>query len=230
MEDKTFPVKTVLTANGTRLIIFQSNDGLRFVKLASIAMALGYAKYHPEGSLLALALKSATIPIYTLFVRTKQSFCVREAHVISLLQRFINLTLMLPKNLSKTKQLTQDNARMEAERLIELFNTEVFGKPSTCKIIAASEEPVKENATDNKEEVKMEPLQILKASDEPNDRQNNAVHVLTVEDIEDIGNRASSLGKVYGFSLKQSLIAATKLKAEEINRDLSVILETCKGE
>ena len=81
-----------------------------------------------------------------------------------------------------------------------------------------------------KEEIKVEPLQILKAADEPNDRQNNTVHVLTVEDIEDIGNRASSLGKVYGFSLKQSLIAATKLKAEEINRDLSVILETCNGE
>lgn len=56
------------------------------------------------------------------------------------------------------------------------------------------------------------------------------IHVFTVEDIEDIGKRASCIAKIYGFSLNEALTAATKLKAEEIRRNLSPLLEPLEVE
>lgn len=54
--------------------------------------------------------------------------------------------------------------------------------------------------------------------------QNN-VHVVRIEDIEDISKRVNVTVTVFRVAEKDALRAITKLKAEEINRDLSPLLE-----
>lgn len=228
--EKLFVVSSYLTANNTHLHICSDNNGTLYLILREIVVALGYSYRlnFTDDTLMAAALKTQNIPVLIKSIaniRKKRISCILLQHVVELLTRFIKLTLVSKPRRSE-QSLIHDNARMEAERLVEFFNTEYFKKPSTVKEISSEEELKDVSATENKEETKMETLAFVKPANKTDDGQKNAVHVLTVEDIEDIGNRASSLAKVYGCSCKQSLIAATKLKSEEINRDLSVILQT----
>lgn len=111
-------------------------------------------------------------------------------------------------------RILQDNARMEAQRLIEVFNREVFDKPDTV-----TTKPIETPVANPKEDTKME---IFKTTDTP---AQGTVPVVTVADIEDISARADATAKVFGVSKADALRAVTKLKAEEINRDLAPLLE-----
>ena len=140
------------------------------------------------------------------------AYVVALEQVIPILNYFIKLTLSVahptPQN-----TLIQDNARMEAQRLIELFNREVFGKTD-------SENNVQEKSNDTEEDSSMEPIQLFKPTDKPTN-----VPVVAVKDIENIGELAMATVKVFRVAEKDALRAVTKLKAEEINRDLSPLLE-----
>ena len=54
---------------------------------------------------------------------------------------------------------------------------------------------------------------------------NNTVPVITTADFDDIKERAESIEKVFGSSKKDALRAAVTLKAQEINRDLSPLMD-----
>ena len=60
---------------------------------------------------------------------------------------------------------------------------------------------------------------------ETNETIQAAPQPVTMADIEDIGERAEAIMKIYGVSKTDALRAVTQLKAQEINRDLSPLLE-----
>ena len=113
---------------------------------------------------------------------------------------------------------------MEAQRLIEVFNREVFGKPDTVitkpvekpdapaipnKLQAFLEDKIGNQLTSNvdtKEDTQME-------NPKPTDKTvQNTVPIVTVADIEDISARADVTVKVFGVSKADALRAVTKLK------------------
>ena len=60
---------------------------------------------------------------------------------------------------------------------------------------------------------------------EDNAKIQTTVPPVTTADIEEIGERAETTVKIFGVSKKDALRAATQLKAQEINRDLTPLLE-----
>ena len=53
----------------------------------------------------------------------------------------------------------------------------------------------------------------------------NVVQDITIHDFDDIAERANAIAKTYGVALKDALRAATKLKEQEIGRDLTPLIE-----
>lgn len=213
--------KSYLVApNGTRLDIW-GDDKHRYTRLRQLFRALGYSTINMQGSMLAMVFKyNSRFNLFTKNIRGGAAYVVQLDQVIPILKTFIGLTLSTSGQTPGHK-LIQDNARMEASRLIEILNREVFGKvdnsndtPKGFCLVPATPEKQSKSLLETKENIKME-----------NNNTQNPVHVVSVEDIEDIGNRVKATITVFRVAEKDALRAVTKLKAEEINRDLSPLIE-----
>ena len=211
--------KYVAAPNGTKIWIYKDREK-EFVKLTSIAQALGYSAFVVDNSLLAVVLKNHSFTVYKrpLAKGAKPSYLVNILHVVPILQSFVRLTLVT-KQTNSLILAKMDEARAEAQQLIDVFVREGYGKKNDC----ADEESSKKADCSNEETKQMETK---------NETQNNMrsdagsnLHAVTVPEIEDIGERANAIVKVFGVSMKDALRAATQLKAQEINRDLSPLLD-----
>ena len=345
--------KIITAPNGIKITIYTDGDK-KFVKLTNLYKALGFAGQFGLDTTFGLVFKNHRFTLFKkMTVDSPKAVNVVELNqVIPVLEAYIRISLITKSSLY---QDLRDNARMEAQRLIEIFNREVFGKPDT--VITKSAETLaptvsKSENTDDKNSIlvtqlkappydntisiyrnhgdfrvpavdivlalcdgnaienrfrtlrhaakkaavleksivipeysvlpgyslcdidrllatfaKLEPsdaveinaytLQeffdglklapnVLSTTDLPatwqpntNAKENtqmenfnstdkpvqNTVPVVTVADIEDISARADATIKVYGVSKADALRAVTKLKAEEINRDLAPLLE-----
>ena len=69
-------------------------------------------------------------------------------------------------------------------------------------------------------------LEVIKMSET---KIESVVPVVTVADIEDIGERADKLKDLFDVSKKDALRASVQLKSQEINRDLSPLLDLVKN-
>ena len=124
--------QTITAPNGTKITIYTDGDK-RFVKVAALAKALGYTKLGGMNGKLGLIFKNHQFPIFQKSCGRTAEYMTHIDCVIPILQAFIRFTLVVkPKNPKFV--IMQDDARMEAERLIELFNTEVFGKSSSVTV------------------------------------------------------------------------------------------------
>ena len=125
--------KKITAPNGQKIQIFAENTKAgrkSFVKISAIAKALGYSAFNCRNSLLGTVFKNHKFTLYTKQIVGAAAYVADLNEIVPILEEFIKLTFVVQES---PYTALQDNARMEAERLIELFNTEVFGKPSTIK-------------------------------------------------------------------------------------------------
>ena len=136
------PTQTVTAPNGIKITIY-TDGNKRFVKLRSVYNSLGYPRSWGNNSLFAMAFKSGNIAYYNKYITGGASYVIEIKDVVPLLEKFCRLTLTIKSNGTLYDEI-RDNARMEAERLIEVFNTEVFGKTpvAVTKINAPTVEAV----------------------------------------------------------------------------------------
>ena len=229
------PTQIITAPNGIKITIYTDGDK-KFVKLTNLYKALGFAGQFGFDTTFGLIFKDHRFAYFQKRTTdTKNAIYVVELNqVIPVLEAYIRISLVAKSSLY---QDLRDNARMEAQRLIEVFNREVFGKPDTVitkpvekpdapaipnKLQAFLEDKIGNQLTSNvdtKEDTQME-------NPKPTDKTvQNTVPIVTVADIEDISARADVTVKVFGVSKADALRAVTKLKAEEINRDLAPLLE-----
>lgn len=111
--------RTITAPNGTK-IKFWSDGEKEYVQLLFIAKALGYTTFNHDSSLLAMTLKNHDFQVHAKNIKNKSSYVLNAEKIVPLLKSFINLTLNVSAS-SPRQSLRQDDARMEAERLIELL-------------------------------------------------------------------------------------------------------------
>lgn len=198
----------IQSSNGNLIYIF-TDKGEEFVKVASIARALGYSGFNCDGSILGMVFKNHQFKLYTKLINGGLAYMIKLDQVIPVLNAFIKLTLTVKNNNSERYAQVQNDARMSAQQLIEIFNREVFHE-NNCNLNLEIE------LTSFKEDIQME------------SKGEESISVFTIKDIQDIGERAAAIIKVYGFSAKDALRATTLLKAQEIKRDLSPLVELLK--
>lgn len=184
---------------------------MRLIPVYNIAKALGYSKFNNDNSLLALIFKNHQFVIYRKYIgRGRAAYLCDACQIVPILQSFIRLTLTT-RDINSVHVANMDNMRMEAERLIEVFNRELFGKADTCTVTQIP----KETCDTTEEVTQMENNETIQATVPP----------VTTADIEEIGERAEATVKIFGVSKTDALRVVTQLKAQEINRDLSPLLE-----
>ena len=137
------PVTKIQAPNGTKITIWSDNT-TKYILLNNIAKALGYTRWIINESLLGLVFKDHNLNLYQKNYNNHSSYVVKLDDVISILKKFIKLSYLPAR--TKPQQQIRDDARMEAERLIELFNTQIFGKPSTTTVKKV-DETTKESTT-----------------------------------------------------------------------------------
>ena len=205
--------QTIKAPNGYSIVIWEDFD-TEYVRLSQITKALGYNSGYTRDSLLGAVFRLRKRQLLTKSVNGSVAYMIYLKDVIPVLQEFIRLTLTISGTNRSQNRNFQDNARMEAERLIEILNVEVFGKPSSATVSPAeqSTNQTELNFSKTKEDIQMD---------------NNAVNVpvVTVADLEDINDRAEAIAKIFGASKKDALRAAVTLKSPEINRELTPLLE-----
>ena len=218
--------KFVAAPNGTKIWLYNTKQG-EVVKLVDIARALGYSAFNNDNSLLALVLKNHAFTVFKVkLVGTSghSSYALSTSQVVPMLKSFARATLLTTQT-NALLLAKMDEARMNAEQLIEIFVREGYGKPEDC----ASAEVVEKESVDSAEEEKQMEIKAKTTTvqNTPLFYGTDNLHAVTVPEIEDIGERANAIVKIFGVSMKDALRAATQLKAQEINRDLSPLLDLC---
>lgn len=155
---------SIKAPNGQKIQIFwetTKTGEFFFVKLSEITRALGYAAFNCKFSLLGLVFKNHKFTLYTKRINGGATYVADINEIVPILEAFIKLTLATRQDCMHMP--IQDNARMEAERLIELFKTEVpellnteeFGKPSTITKETVSVEPAPADTISKTEDTQM---------------------------------------------------------------------------
>lgn len=134
-----------LTApNGTTINIW--TDGINsYLSLTAIYRALGYTGSFAVDGLLGMVFKNHSFAIVKKWINTAATNVCYLDQIVPILQAFTKLTL------SYSGDFLRDNARMEAERLIEMFNVKVFGKPSSVTVKTV-DQPDEKSATTTSED------------------------------------------------------------------------------
>jgi len=211
-------VKKLIAPNGRPIVIWSDGDK-QYVQLVQIYSALGFNGTFGLDTTLGVIFKNKRFSMLTKQVaNNRTSYVTNLDAIIPILESFIRLTLMTTPR-AKHNQPIRDNARMEAERLIEFFNREVFNKPGTVtttkdSMITAIRSDLNQTVSSIEVDTQME-----------NNTGTTTVPVITVKDFDDIGERAEAIVRIFGSSKKDALRTAVTLKAEEINRDLTPLHE-----
>lgn len=113
------PFNTITTPNGTKLHLYKAN-GQTYYGVSRLAKALGYSQFTTDSTL------AATFKNQNFYLSYKQisGGSARVAdfdQLVPLLEHFIKLSLNITPN-SDSQTLILDNARMEAQRLIEMLS------------------------------------------------------------------------------------------------------------
>ena len=123
--------ETVTAPNGTKIDIL-ADASKKYVRLRQIVKALAYKSFDLTQSLFGMVFRySKSFNYYTKNVCGGAAYVIELNQVIPILEKFIKLSLLPNNSYSYSCSLIQDNARMEAQCLIELFNREVFDKTDT---------------------------------------------------------------------------------------------------
>lgn len=144
MKEPLKPCLSLTSPNGTKITIW--TDGhQKYLVATEIYRALGYtANFAPEG-LLGLVFKNHSFALTKKFMSPYSKYVCYLDQIVPILQAFIKLTLTYKGD------YLRDNARMEAERLIEMFNVKVFGKPSSVTVKTV-DQPDEKSATTTSED------------------------------------------------------------------------------
>lgn len=203
-------VKTITTFNGTVLEIFE-DDGEYFVMVRSMYESLGYkGACNLTTSIFGASMRKSTPPV----IADKRPFAgnacmlVKFLDCFRLLEKFIELRSQNPMPFALTSTATKDTVVDNAAKLLEQFQRLDLSdsKPVVPLVIG------EDNKTLNKDKAGRENM-------------NKNVTVLTEADIEDIGKRADLIKNVFDIPKSLALQATVKLKAEEMCRNLEILIE-----
>lgn len=144
MKDVLRSEKLLSAPNGKKITIW--TDGTeKYLSVGVIYKALGYDGRFNHTTLLAMVFKKHSFALMTKVLPTAAQYVCYLDQIVPILQAFIKLTLTYKGDYVK------DNARMEAERLIEMFNVKVFGKPSSVTVKTV-DQPDEKSATTTSED------------------------------------------------------------------------------
>lgn len=110
------PSREIITPNGTKILLYP-NGKSEIYGVARLAKALGYSQFTPD-STLGLAFKGQQFSISYKQINGVSARVAPFNEIVPLLEYFIKLTLQIVPDNDK-QALSMDNARMEAQRLIE---------------------------------------------------------------------------------------------------------------
>lgn len=134
------PFNCITTPNGTKMYLYLIG-GRNYYGVSRLAKALGYSQFTTD-STLAAAFKDKRFYLSYAQISGGSARVADFDQLAPLLEHFIKLSLNITPN-NDAQTMTLDNARMEAQRLIELLKKEpVVKQPEPAQI---KSEPVETN-------------------------------------------------------------------------------------
>lgn len=134
------PFNCITTPNGTKMYLYLIG-GRNYYGVSRLAKALGYSQFTTD-STLAAAFKDKRFYMSYAQISGGSARVADFDQLVPLLEHFIKLSLNITPN-SDAQTMTLDNARMEAQRLIELLKkAPVVKQPEPAQI---KSEPVETN-------------------------------------------------------------------------------------
>ena len=198
-------VKELTTFNGTVVPIYEDN-GNYYVKVCSIRPALGYLARGANKCLFDKIINDVKSNLEDAIKYTERTYFINIPVACDVLESFIKINAIRVRKQQYAIAL-QDKLDFNAKKLLEQFQ---------ALDIAELE----------KASAKVKELPMIDKNNE-SERVTMAKEIttLTVADIEDIGERAELVRKIFDVSSPAALTAIVKLKSEEIDRELTPLLD-----